>query len=185
MAGAGARWIQLRWKGASARELCAAATSVREALGAAPVLFVVNDRTDVALLAGAHGVHLGQDDLPPAAARRILGDAAIIGLSTHTLAQVEASREEPIDYIGFGPIFATASKRDTSPVVGLALLTEAAARSRVPVVAIGGIDVARTPEALKAGAHAVAMIGEVCGPDGTDAASRVARVLAAARGAHS
>lgn len=176
MAEAGAQWIQLRWKGATGHDLHEAALAVRQALPS--VLFLINDRPDIARLVGADGVHLGQEDMPPSAARKVLGDDAIIGLSTHNVDDVWAARDEPVDYIGFGPVFPTASKHDTAPVVGIDGLREAASEASVPVVAIGGIDAARAPAALGAGARAVAMIGAVCGnKGGADAASRVAEVL--------
>lgn len=180
MARAGARWIQLRWKGATGRELYDAAVAVRRALAGHPVLFLLNDRPDIARLVGADGVHLGQEDLPPAAVRRILGPDAIIGLSTHNVDDVWTARDEPVDYIGFGPVYATPSKHDSAPIVGIDGLREAASEASVPVVAIGGIDAARAPAALGAGARAVAMIGAVCGnKGGSDAGNRVSEVLIA------
>ena len=183
MANAGARWIQLRWKGATGRELWQAATAIRQALSGKGVIFLVNDRPDVAALAGADGVHLGQDDLPPSAARKLLGDNAIIGLSTHTLDEVQSAALEPVDYIGFGPIFATSSKRNASPEVSVEGLREATEQSGVPVVAIGGIDRDTAAECIAAGAHAVAVIGALYPASGhAGVGRRVAAVLATCTG---
>jgi thiamine-phosphate pyrophosphorylase len=123
------------------------------------VQLIINDRVDIALAVGAHGVHLGQDDMPPEAARRLLGAEAIIGYSTHTVEQASAALTLPIDYIAVGPIFQTATKTDTSPVLGLEGLR--AARQAIddfPLVAIGGITRANASEVIRAGADSVAVI---------------------------
>jgi len=122
-------------------------------------LLIVNDRADVARLAGAAGVHLGQDDLPVDAARALLGSEMIIGWSTHSASQVRAGDALPVDYLAFGPIFATATKADTEPVVGLAGLREARKLTRKPLMAIGGITPANAAAAIEAGADTVAVIG--------------------------
>jgi thiamine-phosphate pyrophosphorylase len=108
----------------------------------------------------ADGVHLGQEDLPPRAARALLGDEALIGLSTHTLAQVEETIREPADYVAVGPVFATASKVTGYEAVGL-LMVQAAARLVGPVVAIGGITLETAPSVIAAGAASVAVIGDL------------------------
>ena len=115
---------------------------------------IVNDRADVARLAGAAGVHVGQGDLAPAAVRRLLGPDAVIGFSTHTTAQLDAAVEQPIDYVAVGPIFGTASKDTGYDAVGLKLVEEAARRARprgLPVVAIGGITLDRAADVIRAG----------------------------------
>ena len=119
---------------------------------------VVNDRADVARLAGAAGVHLGQDDLPPAAARELLGPESLIGWSTHGPEQVERGDSLPVDYLAFGPVFPTATKKDARPVVGCAGLREVRRLTRKPLVAIGGITPANAAEAIAAGADCVAVI---------------------------
>ncbi len=119
---------------------------------------VVNDRADVARLAGAAGVHLGQDDLPPAAARELLGPESLIGWSTHRPEQVERGDSLPVDYLAFGPVFPTATKKDARPVVGCAGLREVRRLTRKPLVAIGGITPANAAEAIAAGADCVAVI---------------------------
>jgi thiamine-phosphate pyrophosphorylase len=139
---------------------------------------IVNDRVDLALMAGASGVHVGQDDLPPAAARRLLGAEATIGYSTHTLAQIDAGVAEPISYIAVGPVFGTYTKETGYAAVGLTLVTEAARRARGrPVVAIGGITLERAPEVIGAGASSVAVITDLLA--GGDPAARVAAYLKA------
>ncbi|HYK22983.1 MAG TPA: thiamine phosphate synthase, partial [Pyrinomonadaceae bacterium] len=123
------------------------------------VQLIVNDRVDLALAVGAHGVHLGQDDVPPEAARRLLGPEAIIGYSTHNVAQALAAATEPIDYLAIGPIFKTATKSDISPVLGLdGLRAVRTALGNVPLVAIGGITQANARDAIEAGADSVAVI---------------------------
>jgi len=108
----GASIIQLRWKSVATRDLLAEALAIASLAGQAGACFIVNDRADVALAANADGVHLGQNDLPPEAARSILGPKRIIGLSTHNPEQVKEAGRQPVDYLGFGPIFPTSSKRD-------------------------------------------------------------------------
>lgn len=160
--------VQLRWKGAPAGAFLAVCRRVLARGRARGVLVIVNDRVDVACLAGADGVHLGQGDLPVDAARTLLPPGALIGLSTHDLTQVKQGLQSGADYLGFGPVFPTGSKLRPDPVVGLAGL-EAACRlaAGTPVVAIGGVRRETVPDIRTAGAHAVAMIGELLGPDGS------------------
>ncbi len=119
---------------------------------------IVNDRCDLALLGRAAGVHLGQEDLPPIAARDVLGRSAVLGFSTHTLAQVRHSNHLPVQYIGYGPIFVTATKVNPAPVVGLESLKRACRLSDKPVVAIGGIGPEQIAAVLDAGASSAAVI---------------------------
>jgi thiamine-phosphate pyrophosphorylase len=162
LVGGGASLVQLRMKRASTRSLLAVAEALRE-MTAVP--FVVNDRLDVALAVGADAVHLGQDDLPLAAARAALARAGrrlLIGVSTHTPAQAEAAARAGADYLGFGPVFPTVTKENPDPVQGAAALAEAVRRAApVPVVAIGGISVANVAEVRAAGAAAACAIGAV------------------------
>jgi thiamine-phosphate pyrophosphorylase len=168
----GARLLQLRAKRASTRELIDLGLAVHACATRAGALMILNDRADVARLIGC-GVHLGQDDLPPAAARAILGPEAVIGFSTHTLAQMEAAvRAGAVDYLAFGPIFATASKANPDPVQGLDGLAAARARCPLPLVAIGGINAATIPAVRAAGADAVAVIGAIAGADEPTRATR-------------
>ena len=157
LAGAGVRLVQLRAKQASGGALLA---EVKELLSLLPqkISLIVNDRADVAQLSRVAGVHLGQDDLPVAPARRLLGPDKLIGFSTHNLEQIEAAASAPVDYLAFGPIFPTATKADTQPVVGCAGLREVRKRTSKPLVAIGGITPANAAQAIEAGADSVAVI---------------------------
>jgi thiamine-phosphate pyrophosphorylase len=123
---------------------------------------IVNDRADLARLSGAAGVHVGQDDLPPRAARDLLGAGAIVGYSTHTVVQIEAAAEEPVTYIAIGPVFGTKTKDTGYEAVGLEAVRAAVERSGGrPVVAIGGITLDRAAAVIQAGASAVAVIGDL------------------------
>ena len=170
------RIVQLRNKGASAQELLDAARKLRSLTRAAGVLFCVNDRVDVALLAQADVVHLGQDDLPLTAAREIAGDRLIIGISTHSQAQARAALAGGADYLGFGPVFATASKENPDPVQGIDELAEIVRiAGSTPVVAIGGITPQNAPQVARAGAAAAAAIGSVLwDPNPVTSAKRIA-----------
>jgi thiamine-phosphate pyrophosphorylase len=167
---AGARIIQVRNKKGSVRELL---EQVERILSFAPqgAEIIVNDRVDVALIAGAGGVHLGQDDVPPVEARRILGLDRIIGVSTHNLEQAKQAERLPVDYVAVGPIFLTATKEKPDAVVGLENLNAICQAIRKPVVAIGGIKLENAEDVLKAGATSVAVISDVL--SAPDVASRV------------
>lgn len=147
--------VQLRQKPAGDRRFLQNALRLRRLTRRTGACFWVNDRPDIALLAGADGVHLGQDDLPPTEVKRRF--KLPIGLSTHTLGQVGKSAALPADYIAFGPVFATRTKTSPYPPRGLSLLRRAVRRSRHPVVAIGGITAQSAGGALEAGAYAVAV----------------------------
>jgi thiamine-phosphate pyrophosphorylase len=155
----GARLIQLRDKNSSPRDFYhQAAAALRLAIESG-VGLIINDRVDIALALKADGVHLGQNDLPVESARRLLGEAAIVGLSTHNLEQAENASTLPIDYVAFGPVFGTQTKLNPDPAVGLNLLERV--RSVVgdlPLVAIGGINSTNVKEVLEAGADTVAVI---------------------------
>lgn len=178
LAGGCAR-LQLRHKAGSDRALLELARALKSLCAERGVPFVVNDRADVAQLTGADGLHLGQDDLPLADARALLPDAEI-GLSTHDPAQARAATDA--DLVAFGPIFATTSKEAPDPVVGLDALGAICANSPRPVVAIGGIDLARAPQIREAGATYGAVIGALAKADDPTAA---ARALHAALGGES
>ena len=157
---AGVGVLQLRLKEASAALLLAVLDEVR--LHRPPgTLLIVNDRLDVALAGGADGVHLGQDDLPLAAARRFCPPGFLIGVSTHSEAQAAAAIAGGADYIGFGPIFATTTKHNPDPVVGVERLRAVCQRSTIPVTAIGGVTPQPVPALIAAGAHAVAIISAI------------------------
>jgi thiamine-phosphate pyrophosphorylase len=153
--------LQLRWKGATDHEHLALARAMRGVTTRAGVLFVVNDRPDLARLSGADGLHLGQDDLSIADARTIVGSMTI-GRSCHSLEQLAVAESEGADWLALGPIHPTASKERPDAVVGLAMLREAAVRVRCPLVAIGGIDLENAPAVSAAGATFGAVIGAVC-----------------------
>ena len=122
----------------------------------------MNDRVDLAAMSGAAGTHVGQEDVPPAAARRILGDRAIVGYSTHTTAQIEAAAREPISYLAIGPVFGTRTKDTGYESVGLDMVREATRLAgQLPVVAIGGITLETAPSVLAAGATGIAVIGDL------------------------
>lgn len=158
----GARLIQLRGKGLSGKELFDEAKRSVDLCREHKAILIVNDRLDIALAAKADGVHLGQEDVSPQDARMVLGEKAIIGLSTHSVEQALRALNEPIDYIAIGPIFTTKSKTDTSPVVGLKGISEVrSAIGEIPLVAIGGINTANLNDVLSAGADSVAVISAV------------------------
>jgi len=155
----GATLIQLREKHSSPREFYDDARAALITARESNVRLVINDRADIALALKADGVHLGQSDLPAEAARRLLGERAIIGISTHDLAQVKLAARMPVDYVAFGPIFATATKGNPDPIVGLNALREARAiLSSLPLIAIGGITIRNAPVVFAAGADSVATI---------------------------
>jgi thiamine-phosphate pyrophosphorylase len=163
--------LQLRAKQMSCRKQLELARALSERCRDRGVPFWLNDRVDLALLSGAHGVHLGQDDLSLADAR-LLAPACALGLSTHSLAQAIAAEQQGADAIGFGPIFATSSKLDPDPVVGTAALAEVCRRVRCAVIAIGGITLARATEIARSGARYAAVIGAVCSADEPLSAAR-------------
>ncbi|MGH9403800.1 MAG: thiamine phosphate synthase [Terriglobia bacterium] len=154
---AGVRLIQYRGKKSTARETYAAALTLAARIQSAGGTLIVNDRADIALAAGADGVHVGQEDLPASMARRILS-SKMIGLSTHSIEQVKQANLAPVDYIAFGPIFATGSKEKPDPVVGLSGLAEARKATQKPLVAIGGITLENARSVIDAGADSVAVV---------------------------
>ena len=162
----GATLIQLREKGMAPREFYEQAKKAVAVAVQRGVRLIINDRVDVALAVGAAGVHLGQDDMPPEAARRLLGSEAVIGYSTHNIEQAIAATNLPIDYLAIGPIFATTSKSDTAPVLGReGLRAVRRAIGAFPLVAIGGITSANAAGVIEAGADSVAVISALlCDP---------------------
>lgn len=165
----GASLIQLREKRMPALDFYEQAKAAQQS----GVQLIINDRVDIALAVGAAGVHLGQDDMPPEAARRLLGPHAIIGYSTHNVEQAIDAVKLPIDYVAIGPIFSTATKTDTAPVVGLdGLRAVRRAIGQFPLVAIGGITHANAREAIDAGADSVAVISAVLSQPDITAAIR-------------
>lgn len=183
MAEAGVRWIQVRAKRLAGVDLYRALEASCRAVEGSGAALWVDDRADLAALFPVVGVHVGQADLPPAAARRVVGPELWIGQSTHGEVQLAAADEDPdVDVVAVGPVFATASKERPDPVVGLELVRWARARTAKPLVAIGGIGAENAAEVLAAGADTVAVLGAVCrGAGGVAASCR--RLLAAAAAA--
>jgi len=174
----GATLVQLRDKHATGSQFYEQAKAALAVAAERGVRLVINDRVDVALALGGVDVHLGQDDLPPEAARRLLGDDAVIGFSTHNLNQAIKAATWPIDYVAVGPIFPTATKENPDPVVGLeGVRVVRAATGAIPLVAIGGITPANARKVIEAGAQSVAMIsGLLTGPG--DTSSKLRNLLA-------
>jgi thiamine-phosphate pyrophosphorylase len=159
----GARFLQVRAKRLRSTEFLTLCDAVVDLARPCRATVIVNDRVDLARLSGASGVHVGQEDLPPAEARTQLGPDAIVGFSTHTRAQVDAAAGQPVTYIAVGPVFGTATKQTGYEAVGLAFIREARARvpAKIPIVAIGGITLDRAPEVIASGADQVAVIGDL------------------------
>jgi len=156
----GAGILQLRHKQHWGRAVFDAAREIARMCREAGALFIVDDRADIAMLLEA-GLHVGQDDLPPRDARRLLGSDAVIGFSSHNAPQVCAAGGEPVDYLAFGPVFPTASKRNPDPVTGIEALKECRALVEKPLVAIGGITRETAAGVWAAGADSVAVIGDL------------------------
>jgi thiamine-phosphate pyrophosphorylase len=157
---AGARVMQLRLKSAPGRDLLAAAREIAAMCCGRGAMLIVDDRADIAMLAGAAGVHLGQEDMPLEAARRLVGHEMIVGISTHSVEQAFAAERGGADYVGFGPLY-PGGLRNNAAGKGLAMLRQVRAAVSIPIVAIGGITEATMPEALAAGADACAIITDV------------------------
>lgn len=179
----GVTLVQLRDDATPAPELVGIARRLKAVLAPAGVPLIVNNRLDVALAAGAEGVHVGQADAAPAEARARLGPAAILGLSVTHPSQLAAVDATLVDYLGVGPIFATGTKPDAAPPLGIAGLAAARAATALPIVAIGGIDGGNAAEVARAGADGLAVVSAVCAAADPRAAAR--RLLLAGRAAHS
>jgi thiamine-phosphate pyrophosphorylase len=157
--------VQLRDKDASARSLYDLTTSLLLALDGTDVPLIVNDRLDVALAAGAHGAHVGQDDLPVEEARRIAGPGLLLGLSVSTAEEMDAANALPsgtADYLGVGPVFSTLTKTDTSAELGVDGLADLCRRTEMPCVAIGGIHASNVAAVRASGVQGVAVVSEIC-----------------------
>ena len=163
----GAKMIQLREKNAAPREFYEAACEVLSLAEEKNIKIIINDRADIALALKAGGVHLGQDDLPPPEARKLLGKNAIIGFSTHSVEQAIEAVKLPVDYIAIGPVFATKTKQNPEKTIGLAGVERVRkAVGDFPLVAIGGITSENAARVFSAGADSVAVIGDLlCEPD--------------------
>jgi thiamine-phosphate pyrophosphorylase len=177
----GCRMVQLREKEWVSGALLPLAERLRERCRQTGVTFVVNDRVDLALAVDADGVHLGQDDLPPRAARPLLRRGMLLGLSTHNVAQARAARDSGADYVAVGSMFPTGTKPDFQ-LVGPALIRKLRAEIRVPLIGIGGITRHNAAEVIEAGADGVAVISAVCSaPDPLAATRELREVVQAAR----
>ncbi len=194
LAAAGCSFIQLRVKheppGGDRERLAVQRAVMRRLEAGPPVRLVINDRCDLARVAAVEArgpvrvaLHLGQEDLPPADARALLGPDVVLGLSTHDARQVVAARDAPVDYLGFGPVFGTRSKEGADPTTGLDWLARACSQARQPVTAIGGLDGPRAAQAIAAGAGSAAMISalyaglDLMSPGGLEALRDRARCL--------
>ena len=161
LAGSGVELIQYRSKTASSRQFFEISRQLSSCLSPRGVRLIVNDRPDIALLAGAGGVHVGQEDLSVEEARAICGLDRWVGVSTHTLEQLAEADATSADYIAFGPIFQTVTKTNPDPIVGTDLLRKARQMTRKPLVAIGGITLERAAEVYRAGADSLAVIRDL------------------------
>jgi thiamine-phosphate pyrophosphorylase len=160
LAAAGVTLLQYRDKSGNARRMLDNARELKQRLGAT-VKLIMDDRADLCLAAQYDGLHVGQDDLPVESARRIIGPARWLGVSTHNTEQLAEAEKTSADYLAIGPIFATSSKADTDPVVGLEGLRRARELTSKPLVAIGGITRANARSVIEAGANAVAVISDL------------------------
>lgn len=162
LAAGGVTWLQYRNKVGTTREMLDHAREIRRALHDG-VTLIMNDRADICIAADFQGVHVGQSDLSPQGARTVIGDARILGVSTHNLDQLKEAAAGPADYIAYGPVFVTSSKRDHDPVVGIEGMRAARAATLKPLVAIGGITRTNARSVIEAGADSVAVISDLLG----------------------
>ena len=178
----GATMIQLREKEADRTTLVQIGQELRAVTRETGVLLIVNDRIDVALAVDADGVHVGQDDMPAACARRLIGPDRILGVSTRSLEEAIRGARDGADYLGVGPIFPTGSKPDAAPPMGTAGLSDIAARVRIPIIAIGGVRSENVESIVEAGADGVAVISAaVSAPDVEQATRRLRASVSAAK----
>ncbi len=181
LAGVGVRLIQYRHKHAPAGEMLKVSKQLASTLQPQGITFIVNDRPDVAAMAYASGVHVGQDDLGVEATRSLVGEK-IIGISTHNLEQFKKAIESSADYIAVGPIFATSSKANPDPVVGTQLIRDVRRLTDKPIVAIGGIKLENAADVIAAGDDSVAVISDIlCAPDRAKRAKQYLGVLGEAQ----
>lgn len=157
----GVRAVQLREKDLPLRTLLPLAAEIRELTARAGSRLLINDRVDIMLAVDADGIHLRSDGLPTCAVREVIGPNKFLGVSTHSVAEVDRAADDGADFVTFGPIYETPAKARYGPPTGLDALAVVCRRARVPVYALGGITCARIPDVVAAGAHGVAMIGEI------------------------
>jgi thiamine-phosphate pyrophosphorylase len=174
----GVRYVQLREKNISTRFFIEEAQRIKLLLKPFRIPLIINDRVDVALAAGADGVHLGQDDMPCALARTMLGEEALIGLSVECWDDVVKAQEQDVDYLGVSPVFPTPTKTDTKGYWGLAGLAKIKLYSRHPLVAIGGINKTNAAATIRAGADCLAVVSAICAAsDPRRAAQQLAAII--------
>lgn len=182
LAEAGVRLLQYRNKSVPARQLLEMSRELAEALCPLGVSFFVNDRPDVAFLAGANGVHVGQEDLDVEQARQVIGRDRLVGISTHNLQQFEEAVASSADYVAVGPVFPTSTKTNPDPVVGLDFVRKMRTLTEKPIVAIGGITLERAAKVIEAGADSVAVISGILNArDPGDCARQYIKTLEAAK----
>jgi len=167
--------VQLREKDTSSKEFYQLALSLKKILDRYKIPLIINDRLDIALAVDASGVHLGQSDLPCSTARQLLGKDKIIGLSIENSAQCQELQASSIDYIGYSPVFATATKDDTASPLGLQGVAQIATQVDLPGVAIGGIDAHNAGDVIKAGAKGIAVVSAIIASDDPQTAARELR----------
>jgi thiamine-phosphate pyrophosphorylase len=168
----GATMVQLRDPEAKTRALVEEARAIHALTRAAGVPFIVNDRVDVALAASADGVHVGQADMTVADVRALIGPESILGLSITSEADLDVSDLRGVDYLGVGPVFQTSTKPDAAPPINVGGLEAIVARTKVPIVAIGGLHAGNAADAIAAGAHGIAVVSAICAAPDAEAATR-------------
>jgi thiamine-phosphate pyrophosphorylase len=168
----GATCIQLREKDASTRDFVEEAQRVKAVMAPFRALLIINDRIDVALAVGADGVHIGQQDMPCKIARKLMGPRALIGLSVETWADVERAATLDADYLGVSPVFETPTKTDTKGYWGLEGLRRIRTATRLPLVAIGGLNITNAADVIRAGADSIAVVSAICAADDPYQAAR-------------
>ena len=173
----GADVVQLRMKNADGREMLEQANLIRRYADEMCKLFIVDDRVDIAMASGADGVHLGQSDMPLEAARKLMGDDAIIGISVDNVEEAVAAQEGGADYVGVGAVFQTSTKPDAQQGIGLGAVFEVRQAVDIPVVAIGGINRGNIQDVIRAGADAAAVVSAVVAQDDVSAAAHELRDL--------
>lgn len=180
---AGACCVQLREKNTATRRFIEAAEKIRARLVPHKIPLIINDRVDVALAAGADGVHVGQSDMRPETVRRLLGPDTIIGLSVETWEDVEAAQRLDVNYLGISPVYATPTKTDTKEPWGLEGVARIRRFSRHPLVAIGGLDVSNAADVARAGADCIAVVSAICAaPDPFVATQQLKAIIDSATG---
>jgi len=167
----GATIVQYRAKDVSTRQMVTEAQVLRELTRHAGVPFIVNDRVDVALAVDADGVHIGQDDMPVALARKLIGDR-LLGVSAHSLSEAVQAVQDGADYLGVGPVFATPTKPDAAPPIGIDGLTTIRRQISIPIVAIGGINQTNAAEVIRTGVNGIAVVSAVVAAADVTAAAR-------------